>query len=155
MIDDQKVEWQALHAPVINNTGLEGRYDATIDIGKYIADAAPKDRPFDPVPLIVTALQEELGLKLELGKHFEKLRRRDPFEVQRPVIFVRRRTHVQFPLLFRFVKLDSPLGNHQHIGCSSFVSRWVASRKRSVSSPCSMSRTSCGGLPAGIVAVRS
>jgi len=59
---------QALHAPVINNTGLEGRYDATIDIGKYIADAAPKDRPFDPVPLIVTALQEELGLKLESKK---------------------------------------------------------------------------------------
>jgi len=58
----------ALRAPVINNTGLEGRYDATIDIGKYMADVAPKDVPFDPIPIIVTGLQEELGLKLESKK---------------------------------------------------------------------------------------
>jgi uncharacterized protein (TIGR03435 family) len=58
----------ALRAPVINNTGLEGRYDATIDIGKYMADAAPKDGPFDPIPIIITGLQEELGLKLESKK---------------------------------------------------------------------------------------
>lgn len=59
---------EALHAPVINNTGLEGRYDATIDIGKYMSEATPKDGPFDPVPIIVTGLQEELGLKLESKK---------------------------------------------------------------------------------------
>lgn len=58
----------ALRAPVINNTGLEGRYDATIDIGKYMADAAPKDGSFDPVPIIVTGLRDELGLKLEAKK---------------------------------------------------------------------------------------
>jgi uncharacterized protein (TIGR03435 family) len=58
----------ALRAPVINNTGLEGRYDATIDVSKYMADVAPKDGQFDPVPLIVTGLQEELGLKLESKK---------------------------------------------------------------------------------------
>jgi uncharacterized protein (TIGR03435 family) len=57
-----------LHAPVINNTGLEGRYDATINIGKYIADVTPKDGPFDPIPMIMTGLQEELGLKLESKK---------------------------------------------------------------------------------------
>lgn len=57
-----------LHAPVINNTGLEGRYDAKIDIGKYMADVPPKDGVFDPVPMIVTGLQEELGLKLESKK---------------------------------------------------------------------------------------
>jgi uncharacterized protein (TIGR03435 family) len=57
-----------LHAPVINNTGLEGRYDATINIGKYIADATPKDGIFDPIPMIMTGLQEELGLKLESKK---------------------------------------------------------------------------------------
>jgi len=57
----------ALHAPVINNTGLEGRYDATLDIGKYMSDT-PKDGPFDPIPMIVTGLQEELGLKLESKK---------------------------------------------------------------------------------------
>jgi uncharacterized protein (TIGR03435 family) len=59
---------KALRAPVINNTGLEGRYDATIDLGKYMADAAPKDGNFDPIPIIVTGLQEELGLKLESKK---------------------------------------------------------------------------------------
>jgi uncharacterized protein (TIGR03435 family) len=58
----------ALHAPVINNTGLEGRYDATIDIGKYMMDVPQKDAAFDPVPIIVTGLQEELGLKLESKK---------------------------------------------------------------------------------------
>jgi uncharacterized protein (TIGR03435 family) len=57
-----------LRAPVINNTGLEGRYDATINIGKYIADATPKDGTFDPIPMIMTGLQEELGLKLESKK---------------------------------------------------------------------------------------
>jgi uncharacterized protein (TIGR03435 family) len=58
----------ALRAPVINNTGLEGRYDATIDIGKYMADLPQKEGAFDPVPMIVTGLQEELGLKLESKK---------------------------------------------------------------------------------------
>jgi uncharacterized protein (TIGR03435 family) len=58
----------ALRAPVINNTGLEGRYDATIDVGKYMMDIPQKDAAFDPVPMIVTGLQEELGLKLESKK---------------------------------------------------------------------------------------
>ncbi len=57
-----------LHAPVINNTGLEGRYDATINIGKYMADLPQKEGAFDPIPMIVTGLQEELGLKLESKK---------------------------------------------------------------------------------------
>jgi uncharacterized protein (TIGR03435 family) len=61
-----------LHAPVINNTGLDGRYDAKVDIGKYIADA-PKEgstggAPFDPAALIITGLEQELGLKLESKK---------------------------------------------------------------------------------------
>jgi len=58
----------ALRAPVINNTGLEGRYDATINVSKYIPDGTAKDAPFDPVAMIVTGLQEELGLKLESKK---------------------------------------------------------------------------------------
>jgi uncharacterized protein (TIGR03435 family) len=58
----------ALRAPVINNTGLEGRYDATINVSKYIPDGTSKDAPFDPVAMIMTGLQEELGLKLESKK---------------------------------------------------------------------------------------
>jgi uncharacterized protein (TIGR03435 family) len=61
-----------LHAPVINNTGLAGRYDAKVDIGKYIGDL-PKEGSggagqFDPSAMIITGLQEELGLKLESKK---------------------------------------------------------------------------------------
>ena len=61
-----------LRAPVINNTGLTGRYDAKVDIGKYVGDL-PKEgsgggAPFDPSAMIITGLQEELGLKLESKK---------------------------------------------------------------------------------------
>jgi uncharacterized protein (TIGR03435 family) len=54
-----------LHAPVINNTGLSGRYDAAVNISKYMPDGST---PFDPVATIILALQEELGLKLEAKK---------------------------------------------------------------------------------------
>jgi uncharacterized protein (TIGR03435 family) len=54
-----------LHAPVINNTGLSGRYDAAVNISKYMPDGSA---PFDPVATIILALQEELGLKLEAKK---------------------------------------------------------------------------------------
>ncbi len=54
-----------LHVPVINQTGLAGRYDAKINISKYMPDGSA---PFDPVATILTGLQEELGLKLESKK---------------------------------------------------------------------------------------
>jgi uncharacterized protein (TIGR03435 family) len=57
-----------LHAPVINNTGLTGYYDATIDIGKYMQDRPASDSPADIMPVLITGLQEELGLKLESKK---------------------------------------------------------------------------------------
>jgi uncharacterized protein (TIGR03435 family) len=57
-----------LHAPVINKTGLEGRYDATVNVGKYMPDGSAGAAPFDPVSMVMTALQEELGLKLESKK---------------------------------------------------------------------------------------
>jgi uncharacterized protein (TIGR03435 family) len=56
-----------LHAPVINNTGLTGRYDAKVDIAKYIPDGTG-NTPFDPVATILLGLQEELGLKVESKK---------------------------------------------------------------------------------------
>jgi uncharacterized protein (TIGR03435 family) len=53
-----------LRAPVLDETGLKGRYDITIDAAKYI----PTDRsdiPPDPLSIITTGLQQELGLRLE------------------------------------------------------------------------------------------
>lgn len=57
-----------LHAPVINNTGLTGYYDATIDVAKYMQDRPATDSPADIIPILITGLQEELGLKLESKK---------------------------------------------------------------------------------------
>jgi uncharacterized protein (TIGR03435 family) len=57
-----------LHAPVINNTGLSGRYDATVNFGKYLPDGSGKEGAFDPISTILLGLQEELGLKLESKK---------------------------------------------------------------------------------------
>jgi len=56
------------HAPVINNTGLTGRYDARVDVAKYIPDGTAKETPFDPIATIMLGLQEELGLKVESRK---------------------------------------------------------------------------------------
>jgi uncharacterized protein (TIGR03435 family) len=56
-----------LRAPVLDETGLEGRYDITVNVAKYIAERGP-DGLLDPVSLIMTGLQEELGLKLESRK---------------------------------------------------------------------------------------
>lgn len=56
---------RVLHAPVINNTGLNGRYDATVHLSKYMPDGST---PFDPIATIIVAMQEEFGLKLESKK---------------------------------------------------------------------------------------
>ncbi|MEO8371658.1 MAG: TIGR03435 family protein [Candidatus Solibacter sp.] len=61
---------QVVRAPVLDNTGLTGRYDLTLNIAKYAADMAErgKEMSMDPLALIVPILQEELGLKLESKK---------------------------------------------------------------------------------------
>ncbi len=51
--------------PVIDMTGLTGRYDITINAAKYIQQTGEKP---DPLTIIQTGLQEELGLKLEAKK---------------------------------------------------------------------------------------
>ena len=58
-------------APVIDQTGLTGKYDVTINVAKYIADFRPPgtgEAPPDPYAIIMRGLQEELGLKLEPKK---------------------------------------------------------------------------------------
>ena len=56
------------------------RSDATINIGKYMSEATPKDGPFDAIPMIVTGLQEELGLKPESRRQDHKDQRRPALE---------------------------------------------------------------------------
>ena len=55
-----------LQTPIIDDTGLKGRYDATVDITPYI----PLDGsgPSDLISIAITALQDLLGLKLEPRK---------------------------------------------------------------------------------------
>ena len=62
-----------LRAPVIDMTGLTGRYDATLNIAKYAGDMAARGQSFesaaaDPLALISMILQDEFGLKLEARK---------------------------------------------------------------------------------------
>jgi uncharacterized protein (TIGR03435 family) len=55
-----------LQVPVVDDTGLKGRYDATVDVTPYI----PLDNsgPADLMSIAITALQDLLGLKLEARK---------------------------------------------------------------------------------------
>lgn len=55
-----------LRAPVLDETGLKGRYDITIAVDKYIPDHATAIA--DMVSVIATGIQQELGLKLEQKK---------------------------------------------------------------------------------------
>jgi uncharacterized protein (TIGR03435 family) len=62
-----------LRAPVVDQTGLKGRYDVTLNVAKYAADMAAQGKsieggPADPLALISMILQEEFGLKLEAKK---------------------------------------------------------------------------------------
>jgi uncharacterized protein (TIGR03435 family) len=51
-----------LDRPVLNKTGLRGRFNIHLE---FLRDLTPSD---DPAPSIFTALQEQLGLKLEPAK---------------------------------------------------------------------------------------
>jgi uncharacterized protein (TIGR03435 family) len=62
-------------APIIDQTGLAGKYDVTVNMAKYIPDMSggrgPGGEPAappDPQAIIMRGLQEELGLKLEPKK---------------------------------------------------------------------------------------
>lgn len=62
-----------LRAPVLDQTGLKGKYDVTINVARYIPDLSERREggggvPIDPASIIMTGIQEELGLKLETKK---------------------------------------------------------------------------------------
>jgi uncharacterized protein (TIGR03435 family) len=61
---------QPLQAPVINMTGLKGRYDFKVDLTSYITDEMVKSKgpPPDIIGIAMAAMQEQLGLKMESRK---------------------------------------------------------------------------------------
>ena len=56
-----------LQTPVVDQTGLTGRYDYTIDFGPYLPDDMRTMRG-DANGILISALEGELGLKLESRK---------------------------------------------------------------------------------------
>jgi uncharacterized protein (TIGR03435 family) len=55
-----------LRAPVIDRTGLTGKYDFTLDLMPYVPDDATENSvTADLAGMLSTALQQQLGLKLE------------------------------------------------------------------------------------------
>lgn len=56
-----------LRAPVVDLTGLKGRYDVTLDIAKYIPERGSTEA-IDPVTILTRGLHDELGLKLKPRK---------------------------------------------------------------------------------------
>ena len=56
-----------VHSPVIDKTELTGRYNFKLDYSPEVAELATT-RASEQAPNIFTALQEQLGLKLESGK---------------------------------------------------------------------------------------
>ena len=54
-----------VRAPVLDETGLKGRYDATLNVGALISTPIQND---DITGTVVTALQDLLGLKLDAKK---------------------------------------------------------------------------------------
>jgi uncharacterized protein (TIGR03435 family) len=55
----------ALKVPVRDGTGLGGFYDFKLDLRPYITPLPPGAPPRDPADLLIPALRDELGLKLE------------------------------------------------------------------------------------------
>jgi len=63
--------YQPLRTPVIDMTGLKGQYDFTVDLTSYAPPAEPGKEPGpmgDPASIVLSVVQEQLGLKLESRK---------------------------------------------------------------------------------------
>ena len=58
----------ALKTPVRDMTGLEGFYDFKVDLRPYLQDRQPGDPPIDLPGIAMSALDAQLGLKLEARK---------------------------------------------------------------------------------------
>jgi uncharacterized protein (TIGR03435 family) len=56
-----------LRTPVVDQTGLTGRYDFTVNLSSYFADTKPGEQP-DITGIVMSALRDQLGLNLESRK---------------------------------------------------------------------------------------
>jgi len=59
---------QPLRGPVVNATGLKGRWDLKLDAAPYLAEAANVKELPEMVGLAITAAREQLGLSVESKK---------------------------------------------------------------------------------------
>ena len=58
-----------LKMPVLDETGLKGQYDVSVDMSSYIPENMDHNNPaLDLSGIVIAALQEQLGLKLESRK---------------------------------------------------------------------------------------
>ena len=58
-----------LGAPVLDMTGLKGKYDITVNLAGHMADMqSAGGAPADPLSIVKAALEQQLGLKLESRK---------------------------------------------------------------------------------------
>jgi uncharacterized protein (TIGR03435 family) len=66
---EQLVEFlsKAIHVPMVDQTGLTGRYNYFLDINAYVTEEMRKSQgpPPEANTIIATAMQEQLGLKVE------------------------------------------------------------------------------------------
>jgi uncharacterized protein (TIGR03435 family) len=56
-----------LRTPVVDKTGLTGRYDFTVDLVSYFGNVKPGEQP-DIAGIVMSALREQVGLGLESRK---------------------------------------------------------------------------------------
>ena len=56
-----------LRTPVVDQTGLTGRYDFTVDLSSYFAEAKPGEQ-MDITGIVMSALRDQLGLILSSRK---------------------------------------------------------------------------------------
>lgn len=60
---------QGFGRPFVDATGLTGKYDISIDVTPYMtASDSEHPTPMDLAAIVATALQEQLGLKVEARK---------------------------------------------------------------------------------------
>jgi uncharacterized protein (TIGR03435 family) len=57
-----------LETPIVDETGLKGRYDFTIDVSSFVGDPTVPGPVQDMAAVLLTALREQLGLRLESKK---------------------------------------------------------------------------------------
>ena len=61
----QQIRSLALNKPVVDHTGLEGRYDMTL---RFPAGHRPMGEAHGDMPSVMDLVEEQFGLKLELKK---------------------------------------------------------------------------------------